>query len=619
MIETSYLDTSSLEEQCEEAISVLETDNANLSIIETKLNEFLNNDFVQGDSITNLKQQMSDYILVIQTMKLANTVDIEDFKLLRRECFIKLELNGSIIFEQKNKVLFSNKYNSSIIQSYKEKSNQDYANDYYKNMSSYHSCLEIFDTNYIDIMDAKIALYDRIDTNTNSLFLEGIQIRHTVNNALNALLSAFNGTGYDEVTMSEKRYELLSCYVNRMVAVEDDGEIEIDWNEVRKVLSKESDEITDAEYNALAIAYLNAEEEEMGNFFQYMMSERKDYDANWFEYFCAPTLGDYSEFKISKEKVTQIYTRLSYLSDMQLAGMNEMQNISDKKFNELWNQRDSLLQRMALLQATVSGIDNIISQEEGLVIIGDIDEKYPDIQVIKGEDGSLKLSFIQFRNGEYGARPSRQESTITVHSTVKNIELVDVCTDFEERYLLNQICGYSLSSECMNFAAEQVAGEAIAQTSKIAAEQVANSMAKSFVENGVPFAGSLLSFTWGTYQDYVEKELNAISIGKSMEQIDIADVYAQFGMSANFVEYNISDGGIKKDYVIIKAHEGLTTSAKINEINDTFKYYKYKTEMLTYIPQVLTVEDIIYSSDDYMKWRDSLTNDEKIQLSSILN
>ena len=95
------------------------------------------------------------------------------------------------------------------------------------------------------------------------------------------------------------RSEIYDIYFNRVFHISESGELTIDMEEVEKILRKDAGEITSAEYDVLALAYLMADDEDLAVFMQGMMGDRKDYH---FEVFWGEER-DFSEWVIDHEKL----------------------------------------------------------------------------------------------------------------------------------------------------------------------------------------------------------------------------------------------------------------------------------------------------------------------------
>ena len=73
MNENSYLNPTNIQEESNSAISKLEKDNEAIRIAESSLNTFFNDNEIQSEAFASLRQQMSDYMAVLQAMRITLT------------------------------------------------------------------------------------------------------------------------------------------------------------------------------------------------------------------------------------------------------------------------------------------------------------------------------------------------------------------------------------------------------------------------------------------------------------------------------------------------------------------------------------------------------------------
>ena len=83
MKESDYLNPNDIKSQCDQAIHKLENDNETLDIVSNSITAFSTDNEIQSISFDNLKQQLADYITVIEAIKSANTYDIAEFSTLK--------------------------------------------------------------------------------------------------------------------------------------------------------------------------------------------------------------------------------------------------------------------------------------------------------------------------------------------------------------------------------------------------------------------------------------------------------------------------------------------------------------------------------------------------------
>ena len=79
MKESDYLNPNDIKSQCNQAIHKLENDNETLNIVSKSVTAFSTDNEIKSVSFENLKQQLADYITVIDAIKSANAYDIACF------------------------------------------------------------------------------------------------------------------------------------------------------------------------------------------------------------------------------------------------------------------------------------------------------------------------------------------------------------------------------------------------------------------------------------------------------------------------------------------------------------------------------------------------------------
>ena len=83
MKESDNLNPNDIKSQCDQAINKLENDNETLNIVSKSVTAFSTDNEIKSVSFENLKQQLADYITVIDAIKSANAYDIAEFSTLK--------------------------------------------------------------------------------------------------------------------------------------------------------------------------------------------------------------------------------------------------------------------------------------------------------------------------------------------------------------------------------------------------------------------------------------------------------------------------------------------------------------------------------------------------------
>lgn len=578
MNENSYLNPADIRAQCDAAINSLEKDNEATYIIERNLNSFIEDSQVQSYAFKSLKQQMEDYKSVLPVMRMANQADIEDFR------FLKLmttgtELNGSNILEQKNMAIEAKKSDEANAEKYRKKAQKATSVtlrvQYTTKVTSYMA-MAALDQKLYDECQKKEDTYDGIEKFTCGLFEEGASIRATVESALSGIQGAFQNGVYVPDMQAAWRGEISGCYINRVMKINADGTITTRWAEVRRILNKDAEEITEEEYNALAVLYLNMGEEDLAQFLKLCMDKTKDVKdtSKWIgngSGAYTDNKEDYSVWEIDGEKVQNILDRVVVISDERLLALQMVDGeVNAEIYDALTLQRNIILQRTSLLK-TVREIGEFRGwyQEEEPVVSVEIDEV-----------GVITLKFCERRDvcdtactqmsnmGE-----SSVEISETRNKTMINWEAIKQGKISVEGYLGISSCGEG--SDISEYALEQLGNQILGN-----------------VIGSVPYVGGALTFIMDAtdatagYQGGLKE---AQFIKGEFEQLEEQNIYTIFGCSANLISYDAADNTEKVLYV----QPGADTQVTITRVNN---------ELGTKI----TMEDVITSPIEVWKVIDQL-------------
>ena len=83
MKESDYLNPNDIKSKCDQAIHKLENDSETLDIVSKSVTAFSTDNEIKSVSFENLKQQLADYITVIDAIKSANANDIAEISTLK--------------------------------------------------------------------------------------------------------------------------------------------------------------------------------------------------------------------------------------------------------------------------------------------------------------------------------------------------------------------------------------------------------------------------------------------------------------------------------------------------------------------------------------------------------
>lgn len=545
MNENSYLNPTKMKEQCDSAIRKLENDNEAIRVAENSLNTFLNDSEIKSEAFDALKFQMSDYITVLQAMRTANNSDIADFATLKSAVGDEV-LIGSNILEQKAAALRQKAADEDTAQYYEREAKKAFWSweSWYYNWKAdkYWNMAEIDQRLYL-MWQEKEDRYDEIEGTTSGLFLATTAMRAAAEAGLCAINNAFQNGAYVSDRNAAWRTELANSYIERILTVNADGTITANWDEVEKVLSKPAEEITQEEYEALALLYLNIDETELSHFLGLCMDRTSDVDIPWYKEMIQMGSGsftgeDFSEWTVNTEKLDKLLEQVSIASDGTLAMLRVMdREKNEKAYDILQDQRNIIIQRMTLLE---------VVGEVG-TFRGEYQAEYPTIRIKKNEDESLTMSFCQFRNIGSEVSPTMSnlgESTINISRTTNGDNIMWDSLDISELSFESYFGGVSWTNETWNFMVDETSGEMISIGSEQLGAYLAEKTGKEALENVigyVPIAGDIAGFAIDMAESRAEADAAREFITGQFDSLESAMIYSTYDCSISFVQYDTAD------------------------------------------------------------------------------
>lgn len=204
MKESDYLNPNDVKSQCDQAINKLENDNETLNIVSNSITLFSADNEIKSASFENLKQQLADYITVIDAIKSANTYDIAEFSILKDLVGDEV-LDGENILNQMESALTNREMYLEKADEYEAK--KDTANPiidlYYSwKVHDYMRLAESSQKLY-DEWKSKSDKYDEIDASTSVLFSTTSSLREAITSILNSMNGRFQNGAYTPKTGSD--------------------------------------------------------------------------------------------------------------------------------------------------------------------------------------------------------------------------------------------------------------------------------------------------------------------------------------------------------------------------------------------------------------------------------
>lgn len=200
MDESSYLNPSSIRQQCQQMQETLKGDIEKLEILENCLDNFISNEEIKSDSFDNLKQHIGDYKLIIQLISTVHKSDILDCSTLSGAVGAEI-LDGSIIIPNKKEEKIKWKENEETAQSMRNE-----AGNFLPWFPSTFSCYMEAANIYSKLAETSRKLYEKwkekekeyddIETATCNLFSASGEIRALINNGISGISNAFQNGNY---------------------------------------------------------------------------------------------------------------------------------------------------------------------------------------------------------------------------------------------------------------------------------------------------------------------------------------------------------------------------------------------------------------------------------------
>lgn len=342
-----------------------------------------------------------------------------------------------------------------------------------------------------------------------------------------------------EVAWGSENYDV---YYEQIFTVSEQRERTVNIEEVERILSKDSEKITNEEYDVLALAYLLAEKDDLDAFFLPMLKARTDHNESW--YASSMYYKVYSEWEIDHEKVEQIGGRVAGYEKGLLRLIWEYRAEGDEDtiedtIIECKGQRKEILQRITLLDVVnqMGAFDGEYKAENPILAIEETENRELLLRLSEGEAVS-------------GMKPTGstlRKSTVTISPTRGGTFVDDWQIDYSE-YVLNGYLG--------------------------------SNTAKKY-----------------------KKTKNVELIEKQYDDIDIAMIYSDYDCCVNYVDYNLA---VNSTHMFYPYKGELTESKinRLNNCNKDEQKEDNVREQLVgllrkeFSPDGLTLEIVLQRPDD---------------------
>lgn len=344
----------------------------------------------------------------------------------------------------------------------------------------------------------------------SGLFVKGNEFRDYANKGINQIATAFNtDTNTYAVGDTSWKDELLS-FIGDSVYKETG---EINWNLVKQILSKDADFISDTEYMLAAYAYMNADENEMNEFFM-MCGVPEDVDRlEWQKLF--------NTYKVDKINFANRYMltldsakidgicRQANVYQTNLLAMLRYGNLDDASGDALKAERDMIIQKITMAHT----LDEIHS------FYGTYNKKdcfnFEYCNEDFGPAADLKVTYNSLIYGSATSSAFVESHTVTVSNTLRSSEFNTFLIDILKKNALKELTSYSTA-----IVGENVGSEAV-----------------DAALGSIP-GGGFIVFGLGLMEDFYENERNYASINNTFECLKTGDAANKFDCCGNIVLYD---------------------------------------------------------------------------------
>lgn len=353
-----------------------------------------------------------------------------------------------------------------------------------------------------------------------------------------------------EAAWGSENYDV---YYEQIFTVSEQGERTVNIEEVERILSKDSEKITNEEYDVLALAYLLAEKDDLDAFFLPMLKERTDHNESW--YASSMYYKVYSEWEIDHEKVEQIGGRVAGYEKGLLRliweyGAEGEEDTIEDTIIECKGQRKDILQRMTLL--------DVVNQMGAFD--GEYEAENPVLAIEETENRELllKLSEGEVVSGMKPTGSTLRKSTVTISPTRGGTFVDDWQIDYSE-YVLNGYLG--------------------------------SNTAKKY-----------------------KKSKNLELIEKQSHDMEIAMLYSDYDCCVNYVDYNLAVNSTHMFYPY-EGEQTESKIRRLNNSNKNNQTEDYEREELAELLRKefptngLSVEIVLTRPDDVVKFMRGLSGD----------
>lgn len=516
MIDGMIINAAKLKEQCALITQNYDYQNASYILLSNRINMLCEEDGLKGNAIAGFQLQMSNYKAVFDALCYANELDKYDSNTLNAVLDSELGsdiLDGTEILEKIRQAEAD--YEKYIWQRgywYSEYMNA-------KNMIYIDLCYYTY-KHYENLADDAVedkAYWERrgelllsISEKLSGLFVNGNTFRDYANKGINQIATSFNiiTNTYIVGDMSWKD-ELLS-FIGDSVYKESG---EIDWELIKQILSKDADFISDTEYMLAAYAYMNANEDEMNEFF--VMCRVPEYvdQAAWITLSSryridAITFRDKCMLTLDSAKIDGV-CRQANVYQTNLLAMLRYGELDKTSKDTLTNERDKIIQKITMAHT----LDEIHSFYGSWDKSDCFSFKYCDVDF--GPAADLKVTYNSLMYGTDASLAALESHTVIVSNTLRCGELNACLIETLKYTSFKELTSYSTAIVGSNIGTQAV----------------------DAAFGSIP-GGSFAVFGFGLVEDIYENERNQVFINDTFESLEIGHCANTFDCCGNIILYD---------------------------------------------------------------------------------
>lgn len=570
-IDGKIINPVKLKEQCAQIAQNYDYQNASYILLSDRVNLLCQESGLKGNAITGFKLQMSNYKSVFDALCYANELDKHDINTLNEILDSKL---GSDILDG-TEILYNIKQAEADYERYSWQRGYWY--------SEYINA-EAYEVIYIDLCYYTYKHYEKladdavedkmywekrgqllldIAARLSGLFVNGNEFRDHANKGINQIATAFDAdtNTYTEGDASWKD-ELLS-FIGDSVYKETG---EINWNLVKQILSKDADFISDTEYMLAAYAYMNADENEMNEFFM-MCGVPEDVDRlEWLKLFntCKVdklTFGNECMLTFDSEKIDGI-CRQANVYQTNLLAMLRYGNLDKASKGALRDERDNIIQKITMAQ-TLNEIHSFYGSRD--------ENDFFNFEYFNENSSSaadLRVTYNSLMYSTNASMASLDPHTVIVGKTLTSSGLLAVLTDELSELEIKELTSYSTA----------IVGE------NIGAEVVDAAL------EGIPGSGFAI-FGMGLMEDIYENERNYTFINDTFNSLKTGNVANTFDCCGSIVLYD-------DDKISVSIYEDIDTDILTKAIGDLMGNSNLDSKYLLEHPLEVFQEYLDYISEN---------------------